>query len=324
MQSQLTCLKHGNIAQLSQTTEEGNPQNMPHFSSNSPWDDTAVIATIQQDAYKRIGNAVNGALILDESGIPKKGQMSVGAARQYCGATGKVENCQVGVFLADAHDGLTPLIDRRLYLPEEWIWDAQRRQKCGVPDAVQFQKKSELGLQMIHAATENGIHFGFVGCDAHYGEQPPFLDALADEGIISVAFIPCHTGVWCHRPLVTVQERSSNRGRKAVKCRPSPLAQPVHQIAQAVPLEQWESITVRDGEKGPLSWQFVALRVFVSRNGLPDRMEWLIIRKSLTGHDIKYAFSNAPVDTPLSVHADRMSYRYWVSERCKTVNPKRS
>ncbi len=312
MQSQLTCLKHGNIAQLSQTTEEGNHQNMQNFISNSPWDDTVIIEKIQQDVYELIGDEVNGALILDESGIPKKGKMSVGVARQYCGATGKVENCQVGVFLAYAHDGLTTLIDRRFPLPEAWMNDAFRRQKCGVPDAVHFQKKSELGLEMIQAAVGNGIRFGFVGCDSHYGEQPDFLDALSLDGIIYVAFIPCDTRVWLDLPDVAVCKNSSNRGRKPMKPRPSHPSKEVRQIAAELPSEQWETITVRAGEKGPLRWQFAALRVFVSRDGMPNRQEGLILRKSLNGNDIKYAFSNAKAETPLSVHAARMSCRYWV------------
>ena len=326
IQSQLTCLKHGNIAQLSQTTEEGNHQNMQHFISNSPWDDTAIIKKIQRDVYELIGDEVHAALILDaegvrlqsgeshrdESGIPKKGKMSVGVARQYCGATGKVDNCQVGVFLAYARDGLTTLIDRRLYLPEEWIDDALRRQKCGVPDVVQFQKKSQLGLEMINAAVENNVQFDFVSCDSHYGEQPDFLDALVSFGIIYVAEIPCDTRVWLDLPEVAVPEPSSNRGRKSQKLRPSHPSKEVRQIATELPAEQWERFTVRDGEKGPLTYQFAVLRVFVSRDGLPNRQEWLILRKSSDGKDIKYAFSNAKAATPLSVHAERMGCRYWV------------
>ena len=149
-----------NLVKFTHCVPEINEQAMQHFISNSPWEDAPLIAQLQQDVDRLIGDLNDGALILDESGFPKQGKYSVGVKRQYCGALGKVDNCQVGVFLAYARDSNVTLIDRRLYLPKDWADDKERRQKADVPEDVTFKTKAQLGLEMILDVRNRGLRFG--------------------------------------------------------------------------------------------------------------------------------------------------------------------
>ena len=182
LKGQLLLKSKRNMSQMAIEVTDINEQALSHFTSNSPWDDDHLTEQIGQDAVALIGS--EGALILDESGCPKQGDKSVGVARQYCGRLGKVDNCQVGVFVAYAKAGQTSLIDKRLYLPQEWIDDPERCRQAGVPEEeIVFRKKSDLGLEIILQARKNQIPFEFVGMDAHYGQQPWFLSRLETENI---------------------------------------------------------------------------------------------------------------------------------------------
>lgn len=126
-------------------------RNMQHFMSKSSWQDLDVLTIHWQEVAKGLGDE-NGVLIVDDSGFPKQGKESVGVKRQWCGQLGKRANCQVGVFLAYASQQGSTLLDRRLYLPQEWVKDsryAQRRQKCGVPSDITFKTKPRLAADMI-------------------------------------------------------------------------------------------------------------------------------------------------------------------------------
>jgi SRSO17 transposase len=136
-----------------------------HFISDSPWDFEPVIAHIQRDIIDAIGDEHEGSIHIDETGFPKQGNDSVGVKRQYCGRLGKVENCQVAVFLGYSKGPCRSLLDMRLYVPPDWTNDPVRRSKCGIPEDLEFKTKSELGLEMILNARKNGMPFGWVGMD---------------------------------------------------------------------------------------------------------------------------------------------------------------
>ena len=141
----------------------------------------------------------DGALIIDESAIAKKGKDSVGVKRQYAGALGKVDNCQVGVFLAYATRSQTSLIARSLYLPKEWCEDPERCFEGGIPLKNQeFKTKAEIALDLVKEAVENGIPFSFVHMDAHYGVQPWLLDSFDDMGITWFADISKGMSILVH------------------------------------------------------------------------------------------------------------------------------
>ena len=255
-----------------------------------------------------------GALILDESGCPKQGDKSVGVARQYCGRLGKVDNCQVGVFLAYAKAGQTTLIDKRLYLPQEWTDDPDRCRQAGVPEAeIMFRKKSELGLAMILQARKNQIPFKFVDMDAHYGQQPWLLSRLTAENIEYMAEIPADTRVYLAYPAVGIPHRKGNRGRKPSKTRVLS-GQPI-EVRALLKTDQlsWTVMKVRDTARGELWIRFAAVRVYRLEDELPvEQPVWLCLRQELDSGEVKFAFSTARPNSPLKVLADKMCTRYWV------------
>jgi SRSO17 transposase len=313
LKGQLLLEPRRNMNKMSKEVSSKNEQALSHFISNSPWDDTALIKSIGEDAVDLLGKRAAG-LIVDESGIPKQGKESVGVARQYCGSLGKVDNCQVGVFIAYSVPGETTLIDRRLYLPEQWTEDAQRCNRAGVPENGQiFRTKAKYGLEMILNAKEEGIPFEFVGMDAHYGEQPWLLSRLEEEQIVYVADIPCDTRIYLEYPEVGVPERKGDRGKNPTKV----------QVLEGNPVKVkdlascddtvWYTLKVRDIERGELWIRFAAIRVWRIEDELPHpKKVWLLIRKEMDESDIKFSFSNFEESTPIEILAERQSRRYFV------------
>jgi SRSO17 transposase len=145
LQGQLFTKQRANLVQYCREVPESEYQAMQHFISDSPWHQDRLLTQLKQDVCGLLGDAVDGALILDESGIPKQGEMSVGVARQYCGTLGKVDNCQVGVYLAytNLHD--TTLVDFRLYLPASWIADSDAVPNAGCLKRSRFKPKPSWG-----------------------------------------------------------------------------------------------------------------------------------------------------------------------------------
>lgn len=154
------------------------------FLGEGAWEDGPILARHQQLVAKSLGEP-DGVVIFDGSGFPKQGTHSVGVARQYCGAVGKIANCQQGVFAAYASRKGYTFLDCRLYLPEEWFDDGHgpRRQRYGVPVALQFQTEPQLALEMLRGLVERAaVPFGWVVADEHYGMIPTFLDGVAATG----------------------------------------------------------------------------------------------------------------------------------------------
>jgi len=312
MKGQLLLKSKRNMSQMATEVTDINEQALSHFTSTSPWDDTSLTVQIGQDAVALLGSG--GALILDESGCPKQGDKSVGVARQYCGRLGKVDNCQVGVFVAYAKAGQTSLIDKRLYLPQEWTDDPDRCRQAGVPEAeIVFRKKSELGLELIWQARKNQIPFEFVDMDAHYGQQAWLLSHLERENLEYMAEIPSDTRVYREYPAVGIPERKGTRGRRPSKTRvlnDQPL-----EVRALLETEQlsWSVLKVRDTARGELWIRFAALRVYRLDDELPVAQPvWLCLRQELDSGECKFAFSNAPVNSPIKILADKMCTRYWV------------
>src|SRR5262245_31390346 len=187
------------------------------FLGQSAWADQPPRAELVRWVDQELGSAA-GTLIVDESGIPKCGDKSVGVARQYCGATGKVDNCQVAVYLAYASAGGHTLLDERLYLPEdEWAQDAARRKGAGVPEGVVFRTKPELASELIRSVGPR-IRHGWVTFDEGYGKDPEFLSGLEELGERYIGEVPKSCRGWLRRPEVE-GPRAGRRGRPRGKPR---------------------------------------------------------------------------------------------------------
>ena len=196
-----------NVERMIEVVPDTEYQALHHFASTSPWDHRVVIDQVALDSDRHLGGSPDTALIIDETGIPKKGQMSVGVARQWCGRLGKVDNCQVGVFASLVHGASAALIDARLYLPKLWTEDQKRCKRAGVPDDVCFETKSQLALDIVHHARALGLRFAWIGCDGGYGKEPQFLRTLDDEGEQFVADVHKDQSIYLEDPAPFVPRR---------------------------------------------------------------------------------------------------------------------
>src|SRR5262245_49199038 len=194
---------------------------MQQCLSEGSWDDTALLHRHWQEVNRELGED-DGVLILDGSDFPKQGSDSVGVKRQYCGEVGKRANCQAGVYLGYASRQGYTLLDRRLYLPQEWVADeryAERRRRCGVPAALTFKTKPTLGWEMIQAVHQaSTLRARWVTCDEAFGRDTSLLDHIDDIGLWYFAEVPHDTQVWRQRPATAVPPWSG-RGRKPTRTR---------------------------------------------------------------------------------------------------------
>jgi SRSO17 transposase len=314
LQGQIVLTERGNMTNIEKVVPDCDHQSLQHFISNSQWDEEGVIAEIQKRISELIGNLVHGSLHIDESGILKDGECSVGVKRQYCGRFGKVDNCQVGVFLGYVMHSYRALIDKRLSLPKEWAVDSVRRDRCGVPEWVTFKTKAELALEMILRAKERGVPYAWVGMDCFYGQQPWLLDRLDSERNIYIADVPNYTRVWQKYPKVEVPERKGKRGpqpkrKRIIEGEPEPIE--VRKIAKEIPAVEKEHVFLRDTERRELWCNMVCLRVYQVRDTLPGPESWLIIRWDDNG-EIKYQLSNASPTAEIARLAEMSCSRYWI------------
>jgi SRSO17 transposase len=306
------------MTEMAKTIPDCNNQSLQHFISDSLWDEQGLIYDIQDRLAELIGDKENGSLQLDESGFPKQGNGSAGVQRQYCGRLGKKENCQIGVFLGYVNDNKRTLIDKRLYIPAEWVDDIERTKKCGIPEDLVFKTKAELGLEMILDAKRRDIPFGWIGMDSFYGQQSWFLAELEKERIVYIADIPCDTRVWLNKPDVGIPQKNGIRGRnptiEKVLDNNNPIR--VDKLVNELDSSQWHRVYLRDSERKEMWCRLAYLRVFPVMDKLPGEECWLIIRRNEgeteTKTETKYQFSNTPADTSIDRIGKMSCSRYWI------------
>jgi SRSO17 transposase len=310
-----------NAENVAETLEGASPRALQRLLTEAPWPTEPVIDRLQAYLGARL-NTPEGIFVLDESGFPKQGQKSVGVARQYCGALGKVGNCQLGVVLAYVSARGHALVDKRLYLPPPWTDDAARCRVAGVPPEVGYQSTADLGLARLRQARAAGHLQGhWVTGDDAYGKVPTLRDALDAEGWTYVLEVPQTTPVFT-QPTAVVVPPWSGRGRKPTTPRLAPDAAPaqsVHAVADGLPARAWQELTVAEGAQGPRTYQFVALRVWESRDGLPGRACWLLLRRNLDGSEPRYYLSKAPEDIPLLTLAQVAAARWVIETEIQTA-----
>lgn len=305
--------ERGNAENLSEAVEGASERVLQRFLTEAQWDDAAVTAHLQRYLAPRLTHP-DAVWAVDGSSFPKQGKKSVGVARQYCGALGKVANCQVGVFLAHVGPRGRALVGKRLYLPREWIQDPARCTAAAVPaDQQTYQSQSELALALLREAKQWGhLTAPWVTGDDEYGQSPAFRDGVADEGWQYVLEVPSATPVWPREP-TWVTRPYRGRGRPPV---PQPVAaerREARERAAALPATAWTVLTVAEGAQGPRTYRFACERVRDSREGQPGVEVWLLHRQNLDGSEPRYYFSNAGWETPLGTLA-RISASRWPIE----------
>ena len=293
-------------------------RSMQYFASQSTWAEEPVIGIHQQSVGETLGEE-DGVALIDESSAVKQGDDSVGVAAQYCGSVGKVANGQVGVYLGYASRKGYSLVEGQLFMPDEWFEEeqAERRRACGVPEDLVYKTKPEIGLELLQKAVKrSNFPFQWVAADALYGDSPAFRDGIDDLGTWYFTEIRNTTPIWRTQPKVHVP-KWKGRGRHPTRLRlrnPSNLPFQVKQVVRNIPKKDWVQAIIKEGAKGPIVCEFAFLRVTESRGNLPAGELWLIIRRNLDDPSvIKYYFSNAPANTPLSEFV-RISGMRWPIE----------
>lgn len=295
---------------------------LQQFLTDSPWPCDPVTVALQGYLAEHLlpqtpedGRAADGVFTLDSTGFAKRGTRSAGVARQYSGTLGKVDTCQIGVFLGYATTRGHALVDGRLWLPREWTDDPDRCRDAGVPEevlAAGYQSQTVLGLALLRRARATGALVGrWVTADEAFGQVPTFRDALDADGFWYVAEVPCTTPIFAEPPRTARLRLAPDDAPRAVTIQSA--AQPVQTVARALPDEQWMTLTVADGAQGPRVHQFATLRVWESRDEVPGRACWLVLRRNLDGSEPKYYLANAPEDTPLVTLA-RVGATRWTVE----------
>jgi SRSO17 transposase len=272
-----------------------------HFVGAGAWDDEAVMAELRQHVAEELADA-EGVLVLDPSGFAKKGTASCGVGRQWCGRLGKVDNCQIGVFLAYVTErGYAPL-DRKLYLPEDWATDPKRRKECHVPVDVTFQESWRIGVELIERSRAE-LPFGWVAGDDEFGRVSAFRAELRQRHLRYVLDVPCNTLI-----------RDLDEAPAAGKRRPP--WRRVDAWAQAQPSSRWRKITRGDGAKGPKVVR--ALEAWVQtkdEGGRQGPRERVVVIRTVDGvSQTWYTLSNARAEVPLSAVVVAQGRRHGVEE----------
>ena len=260
------------------------------------------MAELRQHVREELADP-EGAVIIDPSGFPKKGAESCGVDRQWCGRPGKVENRQVGVFLAYATEAGHAPLDRRLYLPQGWADDEARREKCHVPEEITFQETWGIALDLLDRSLP-GLPHGWIVGDDELGRASEFRAALRRRTERYVLVVPCSTTV---RDL---ERRRPPRKKAGVGRRREVPFVRADAWAASQPESSWGQITARDGEKGPLAVNAMSVRVRTKQDGRVGPEERLVVRP-VGESRIDYALSNAGPEVPLAemVRAQRQRHR---------------
>jgi SRSO17 transposase len=265
-------------------------QGLQTFLGTAPWDHQPLLEELARQVEAELGEA-DGVIVFDPSAFAKKGRHSAAVARQWCGRLGKIDNCQVGIFMGYVSRTEHALVDVRLYVPREWTKDRRRRKECGIPKELRYQTRHEMALEMLKTKGRLLPHAWIAG-DDEMGRPAWFRRKLERSGERYLLAVPSNTTI---RDLESEPPPYSGRGRQP--------KQPFRQVrawCESLPKEAWTQWEVRDAEKGPLVVEMVKRRVVAKIDRKVGDEETLVVIRRLEedgalAHD--YYLSNAPVTT---------------------------
>jgi SRSO17 transposase len=276
--------------QLAESAGDPAPWRMQALLGRTLWDQDKARDICRDYVIERLGDPA-GVLVLDETGFLKKGRHSVGVARQYSGTAGRIENCQIGVFLGYASPRGHALIDRRLYLPKDWIEDGERRKAAGIPGDVEFATKPKIGIAMVEAALDAGVPCAWVLGDAVYGSDKTLRVMLERHD----------------KPYVL-----SIRGNERLMM--GDFRTHTAEDLAGLAMDQWRRLPAGQGSKGPRLYDWARLRLF--RLQSPPWDHWLLIRRSISDPaDMAFYVTFGPHETELKELAAVAGLR-WTIEEC--------
>ena len=275
VQGLLSPIERKNGWQLAEHLGQRNPYRLQHLLDRAVWDAEALRDELARFVVEHLG-APDGVAVLDESGFLKKGTHSCGVKRQYCGTAGRVENCQVGVFVGYASDLGYTLLDRELYLPQEWADDKERREKAKVPAEVKFATKPQLAQRMLFRALAAGVPIAWVTGDTVYGSDPGLRDSLQQR----------------RQPYVLAVAKDERLSWEQGRIR-------AETLAKRLPTSAWQTLSCGNGAKGPRLYDWATLAL-----DAPEQegcASWLLVRRSLgEAAECAYYLVFAPQATALN------------------------
>ena len=297
-------------------------QSMHHFVADAPWDAAAVLRVARDWVLAPMArHGAVAAWIVDDTGFPKKGEHSVGVARQYCGVLGKQDNCQVAVSVSVANEAVSLPVAYQLYLPESWAGDRRRRRAAGVPDHITFQPKWQIALGQIQAVQAEGVPRAPVLADAGYGDTTAFREALTTLVLAYAVGVKKETTAWPPGEAPRPPKRWTGRGRPPTCVRRTTTHTPrsLKQLAVALPTTAWRTVTWREGTRGTMRSRFTRLRVRPAhrdeQRAAPRPEEWLLIEWPRgEAEPTKYWLSTLPATTPVA-DLVRLAKLRWRIER---------
>jgi SRSO17 transposase len=278
-------------------------QQLHHFVSTSPWPTEPLEQILSERANELVGG--RGAhLIVDDTALVKKGEHSVGVAHQYCGQLGKKANCQAVVTMTLARDEIPVPVAMRLYLPAAWANDPERRRRVGVPTTLAFREKWRIALDEIDQLLESGLRFDDVLADSAYGMCAEFRQGLTDRNLpFAVGILPTQNVYPVDVALVPPSSLGPSGGRPAKHPKPSESSLSAEKFIASLGSSAFRPVTWRNGTKGPLHVDIIALRVraadgpMVSKGiHLPGQVLWLLCERRSNG-ELRYYLSNLPKST---------------------------
>jgi SRSO17 transposase len=283
--------------------DENAMRGLQQFIGQSNWAVRPRRERLQQLVGGWLGEP-EAVLIFDGSGFPKQGTHSAGVAPQYCGALGKIANCQEGVFAVYTSSHGYAFVDGHLFVPQRWFGDdyRTRRKACGLPADLHFHSETDIALTMLADILEHGaLPFRWVTADEHFGEIPAFLDGIAATGKWYQVEVPVNTRVWLRTPPVQ-PPGPGLMGRPRLHPRVAPSAPrplELRALAAQLPRSTWQRWTIKEGSRGPLEADFAFVRVTAVRNSLPGPRLWATFRRGLADPSVvKCYLSNASAHCP--------------------------
>ena len=289
------------------------PQAMQHMLTTDAIDWEGFSGQIARETDALLGG-MESVLIVDESGFSKKGEASAGVARQWNGRLGKVDNCQVGVFAALCHQDMSSLVDARLYLPAHWAADSERCTRAAIPkDAQVYQSKCDLALGMVQKSLERGVRFGHLAVDGGYGKDPAFLRAVDALNCCFVADVHSNQRLYLQDPHPQLPVRKGH-GKLPLRLQAQTASIRVDQWARQQAADAWQRLTLREGEKGLLTAEYLHTLMWVWDGKETTARRWhLLVRREVGADSIShYCLSNAPLDTPFQTLARVQAQRFFI------------
>ena len=281
------------------------PRTLQEFLASDEWDEERLRAhTYRLLVRDHHDEQLIG--VIDESGHPKKGTETSGVSRQYCGNTGKIDNCVMTVHLtATSFDGqFRTLVESELYLPKCWHEDRERCRAAQIPDEVVYRSKYQIALEQLDRASAQGVRFSWITADEWYSQKPAFVAGLEQRGQRYVLEVPKNFAAWLHDPLTAKTSSGAKRVESLLR-HSKPLMQ-----------QPWQAYRIKDTDKGPQVWEVKSAPCWLPRAGGVVGPYWLVVARNVLNRDeVKFFVSNAGAGVPLTVVL-HVAFGRWPVERC--------